>query len=100
MLCVAEGHPYSIGQHISNTQTKCQLSAGDEKSIPALKINILLNTTNSIPYLVPTQFQESIFPRNPFKNTVLDGKSYIQLLPEPQNEEGCTGRGTWVKWQK
>ncbi len=33
---------------------------GDEKSIPALKINSLWDMADSIPYLVPTQFQESI----------------------------------------
>ncbi len=58
----------SIGQHIFNTQTIWQLSAGDYKSIPALKIYILWNTTNSIPYLGPTQFQESIYPQTPSKN--------------------------------
>jgi hypothetical protein len=31
------------------------------KSIPALKMNILWDISNSIPYLVPTQFQEYIF---------------------------------------
>ncbi len=35
-----------------------QLSTADEKSIPAVKINILRDMTVSIPYLVPTQFQE------------------------------------------
>ncbi len=39
MLCVG-GTDTPIDQHISNTQTKWQLSAGDEKSISALKINI------------------------------------------------------------
>ncbi len=43
-------------------QTIWQLSAGDEKLIPALKIKILWDMADSIPYLVPTQFQESIFP--------------------------------------
>jgi hypothetical protein len=59
MMCVLwEDTP--IGQHFSNTQTIWQLSAGDEKSIPELKINILWDKANSIPYSVPTQFQESI----------------------------------------
>ncbi len=44
-------------QNISSKKTIWQLSAGDEKSIPALKINI--------PYLVPTQFQDSILPVYP-----------------------------------
>jgi hypothetical protein len=35
--------------------------APNEKSIPALKINILWDMTNSIPYLVPNQFQELVF---------------------------------------
>ncbi len=34
----------------------------ETKSIPALKIYILWNMANSIPYLSPTHFQESIFP--------------------------------------
>jgi hypothetical protein len=34
---------------------------GDEKPIPALKINIFWDMAYSIPYLVPTRFQESIF---------------------------------------
>ncbi len=50
-----------IGQHISNMQTIWQLLAGDEKSIPVLKINILGSMSDSIPHLVPTHFQESIF---------------------------------------
>ncbi len=45
-----------IGQDISNMQTKWQLSAGNEKSIPALKINILWDMANSIPFLAPNQF--------------------------------------------
>ncbi len=40
LLCV-EGRTPPVGQHISKTQTICQLSEGDEKSIPAVKINIL-----------------------------------------------------------
>ncbi len=38
------------------------MSAGDEKSIYALKINILWDMAYLIPYLVPTPFQESIYP--------------------------------------
>ncbi len=41
----------------------------DGKSIPALKINILLDMADSIPYQVPTQSQESIFPHKPSQNT-------------------------------
>jgi hypothetical protein len=52
------GKDTPIGQHISNMQTIWQL---DEKSIPALKINILWSMSDSIPHLVPTHFQESIF---------------------------------------
>jgi hypothetical protein len=53
-----------IDQHISNTQLIWQLLAGFEKLILVLKINIwVMETADPIPYLVPTQFQESIFPR-------------------------------------
>jgi hypothetical protein len=46
------------------------IAAGYEKSIPALKINILWGMATSIPHLVPTQFRESIFPSHkPSKNT-------------------------------
>ncbi len=55
------GKDIPIGQHISNMQPIWQLLAGDEKSIPALKINILWAMYDSISYLVPTHFQESIF---------------------------------------
>jgi hypothetical protein len=41
---------------LSNTITIWQQSAGDEKSIPALKFYILWDMADSIPYLVPTQF--------------------------------------------
>jgi hypothetical protein len=42
----------------------------DEKSTPDLKINILWDMVDSIPYSVPSQFQELIFlPHNPSKNT-------------------------------
>jgi hypothetical protein len=37
------------------------VSARDEKSIPALKVDIFYDIADSIPYLVPTQIQESIF---------------------------------------
>jgi hypothetical protein len=47
-----------IGQYFSKTQSIWQLSAGDEYSIPALN---LWDMADSIPYLVPFQFQESIF---------------------------------------
>ncbi len=43
-------------------QTIWQLSTGDENMIPALKNNISLDMADSIPNLVPTQFQELIFP--------------------------------------
>ncbi len=41
-----------------------QLSAGGQKSIAALKTIILWDMADSIPYLVPTQFQESTFSSN------------------------------------
>ncbi len=56
------GKDTTIGQYVSNMQTIWQFSAGDERSIPALKINILWDMADSMPYLVPTRFQESIFP--------------------------------------
>jgi hypothetical protein len=49
MLCVGEGDP--TDQHISNNQTTWQLSAGDEKTIPAKKSYILWDIAYSIPYL-------------------------------------------------
>ncbi len=52
------GKDTPIGQHISNKQIIWHLSQGDEESIPALKIKILWDMADSIPYLVPTQFQE------------------------------------------
>ncbi len=55
------GKETPVGQNIFNVQTICQLSAVDENSIPALKINILYDIAESIPHLVPTQFQELIF---------------------------------------
>jgi hypothetical protein len=55
------GKDTPIGQHISNMQTIWQLLAGDEKSISAFKMNILWVMADSISYLVPTHFQESIF---------------------------------------
>jgi hypothetical protein len=45
-------------QHANNMA----VVAGNEKSIPALKTNILWDMVDLIPYLVPTQFQESIPP--------------------------------------
>jgi hypothetical protein len=48
-------------------QTVWQLSAGDEKLILALKINISRDMAETIIYLVPLQFQESIYPHNPSK---------------------------------
>ncbi len=62
------GKDTPIDQHISNTQTICQLSAGDEKPIRALKINILWDMVDSIPHLFPTNFQ-GFSPHNPSKNT-------------------------------
>ncbi len=54
-----------IGQHICNTQAIWQLSAGDEKSIPALKIYIFRDMADSILYSIPTQLQKSIPPPPP-----------------------------------
>jgi hypothetical protein len=55
------------GQDISNTQTKWQLSAGDETTISGLKIDVLWDTADSNPYLVPPKVQASI--HNPSKTT-------------------------------
>jgi hypothetical protein len=56
-ICCVWAKDTSIGQH---TQTILQLSAGDEKLIPALIMNILSDMAVSIPCLVLTQFQEPI----------------------------------------
>ncbi len=53
ICCVGEKETPN-DQQISNTQTIWQLGAGDEKSIPALKIYILCDIAYSIPYLIPT----------------------------------------------
>jgi hypothetical protein len=60
-ICVVEKET-PIAQHISSTQTIWQMLAGDEKSIPALIINIFWDMTYSIPNMAPTQFQVSIPP--------------------------------------
>jgi hypothetical protein len=39
-------------------KTIWQLSAGNEKFVPALKINVLWDMADSIPNLAPDQFQE------------------------------------------
>ncbi len=53
-LCCVWGKDTPIGhQHISNMQTIWKLSAGDEKSIPALKINISCDMADSIPHSFP-----------------------------------------------
>ena len=70
-------------------QTIWQLSAGDEKLIPALKIKILWDMADLIPYLVPTQFQESIFPTKPNQNYWLGlcgEKSIPGIEKEPHME--------------
>ncbi len=70
-------------------QTIWQLSAGDEKLIPALKIKILWDMADLIPYLVPTQFQESIFPTKPNQNYWLGlcgEKSIPGIEKEPRME--------------
>jgi hypothetical protein len=54
--------------HISNTQTKRQLSAGDEKSIPDLKIIIIGHGQLDV-YLVPLKSRNQFSPHNPSKNT-------------------------------
>jgi hypothetical protein len=61
VICCVWGNDTPIRQNLSNTQKIWQLSEGDEKPIPALKINILWDMADSIPYFVPTQFQKSIF---------------------------------------
>jgi hypothetical protein len=60
-----EGHPFWS----THFQTIWQLSAAEEKSISAFKINILWDMAASIPYLVPTQFQELIFPLQTLQKT-------------------------------
>ncbi len=62
IICCVWRKNTPIGQHISDTQTIGQLSAGDEKSIPALKINIFWDMADSILYFVPTHFKESLLP--------------------------------------
>ncbi len=57
MLCVGWGKDIPVVQNTSNTQ----LSARDEKSIPASKIYIFGDKTDSIPCLVSTKFQEIDF---------------------------------------
>jgi hypothetical protein len=57
-VCGGKDNPFE--KHISNTQTIWLLIAGDEKSIPALKINILWDMSDFVSYFVPTQLQESI----------------------------------------
>jgi hypothetical protein len=56
--------------------TQLSVSAGGEKTIPALKIYILRDMADSIPYFVPSLFQESIHGHNQSKNTVHSPKSY------------------------
>jgi hypothetical protein len=51
----------SIRQHISNKKTIRQMSEVDEKSIPALKINIFWDMVKLISYLVPNQIQRNRF---------------------------------------
>ena len=67
------GKDTPIGQHISNMQTIWQLSAGDEKSVPALKINIFMwhGRPDSIldSYSIPGN---RFLPRNTSKNTGSD----------------------------
>jgi hypothetical protein len=49
LLCMGKEHPYCNQiQHISYMQTIWQLSTVDEKSIPALKINIFGGMAGSI----------------------------------------------------
>jgi hypothetical protein len=62
---VCGGRSLPIGQRISDRQTIWQLSTGDEKLIPALKINSFWDMADWISYLVPTQSQELITPPPP-----------------------------------
>jgi hypothetical protein len=57
-----EGRTPLLDKTFPIMETIWQLSLGDEMSIPALKINILWDMADSIPYLVPTQLQELILP--------------------------------------
>ncbi len=61
MLCVGGGHPY---YSITNPQTIWRLFAGDEKSIPALKINNVWDMAYSVPYLVPQMLQGELHASN------------------------------------
>jgi hypothetical protein len=97
---VCGGRTSPIGPHIFNMQTIWHWSAGDDKSIPALKMYILWNMVDSIPYLVPTQFQESIFPLEHVQKYRLRGvfnfRSIKEVSPwrETERLEG-TGHTNW-----
>jgi hypothetical protein len=60
-LCVGKDTPL-LSKKILTCKQFGSCRQRDEKSIPALKINILRDMAVSNPYLVPTQFQELIFP--------------------------------------
>jgi hypothetical protein len=76
VICCVWGKDTSIGRHISNTQTIWQLSAGDEKSIPALEIEILWHIADSIPFLARTRFFSPITrPKIPAQHSKLRMKS-------------------------
>jgi hypothetical protein len=63
LFVVCGGKNTFIGQpHFQNANNMAAVGRV-EKLIPALKINILWDMVNSIPYLVPTQFQDLIFPK-------------------------------------
>ncbi len=48
--------------HFQQANNITAISVGDEKSIPALKSNIVWDMADMIPYLFLTQFQELISP--------------------------------------
>jgi hypothetical protein len=75
VICCVMCKETSIGQHISKLQTIWQLLAGEEKSIPTFKINLLWDMADSIPYL---DIWFLIYFRN-------------RILPPPPNTSKNTG---------
>jgi hypothetical protein len=66
------------------------LKEGDEKSIPALKINISWDMADLIPYLVPTPFQEiDFFSLSPVQTERLRDRIF-KLLRSPGIKESIS----------
>jgi hypothetical protein len=72
-----------------------QLSVGDEKSIPALKINIFCDMAYSIPYLVPINSRNRFFPsHSPSKNSdSLYGRTVAVFIVPDWGDEAEYGVG-------